>query len=75
MSDLGWKDAVLVWSGGTVRIAMVLTRDFPGSQTYLFHGHNLEDEGRGTMSICGCERESITHRLKPRKTQHANTFI
>ena len=49
VSDLGWKDTVLVWPGETVRIAIDFTHDFPGSQTYLFHCHNLEHEDAGMM--------------------------
>ena len=49
VSDLGWKDTVLVWPGETVRIAIDFSHDFPGSQTYLFHCHNLEHEDAGMM--------------------------
>ena len=49
VSDLGWKDTVLVWPGETVRIAIDFSHDFPGSQTYLFHCHNLEHEDGGMM--------------------------
>ena len=49
VSDLGWKDTVLVWPGETVNIAVDFTHDFPGSQTYLFHCHNLEHEDAGMM--------------------------
>ena len=49
VSDLGWKDTVLVWPGETVRIAVDFTHDFTGSQTYLFHCHNLEHEDAGMM--------------------------
>ena len=49
VSDLGWKDTVLVWPGETVRVAIDFTQDFPGSQTYLFHCHNLEHEDAGMM--------------------------
>ena len=49
VTDLGWKDTVLVWPGETVRIAIDFTHDFPGSQTYLFHCHNLEHEDAGMM--------------------------
>ena len=48
-TDLGWKDTVLVWPGETVRIAIDFTHDFSGSQTYLFHCHNLEHEDAGMM--------------------------
>jgi blue copper oxidase len=49
VSDLGWKDTVLVWPGETVRIAIDFSHDFPGAQTYLFHCHNLEHEDAGMM--------------------------
>lgn len=49
VSDLGFKDTVLVWPGETVRIAIDFTHDFPGSQTYVFHCHNLEHEDAGMM--------------------------
>ncbi len=49
VSDLGWKDTVLVWPGETVRIAIDFTHDFPGDQTYLVHCHNLEHEDAGMM--------------------------
>ncbi len=49
VSDLGWKDTVLIWPGETVRIAIDFAHDFPGDQTYLFHCHNLEHEDGGMM--------------------------
>ncbi|MBO1006912.1 multicopper oxidase domain-containing protein [Acidovorax sp. SD340] len=49
VSDLGWKDTLLVWPGETVRIAIDFAHDFPGSQTYVFHCHNLEHEDAGMM--------------------------
>ncbi len=49
VSDLGWKDTVLVWPGETVRIAIDFAHDFPGSQTYVFHCHNLEHGDAGMM--------------------------
>ena len=49
VSDLGWKDTVLVWPGETVQIAIDFAHNFPGSQTYLFHCHNLEHEDAGMM--------------------------
>lgn len=44
VSDLGWKDTVLVWPGETVRLVVDLSHDFDGGQTYVFHCHNLEHE-------------------------------
>ena len=49
VSDLGWKDTVLVWPGETVRIAVDFTHNFPDDQTYLLHCHNLEHEDAGMM--------------------------
>jgi blue copper oxidase len=49
VSDLGWKDTVLVWPGETVRIAIDFAHDFPGNQTYVFHCHNLEHADAGMM--------------------------
>ena len=49
VSDLGWKDTVLVWPGETVRVAIDFAHDFPGSQTYVFHCHNLEHADAGMM--------------------------
>ena len=49
VSDVGWKDTVLVWPGETVKIAVDFTHDFTGSQTYLLHCHNLEHEDAGMM--------------------------
>ena len=49
VSDLGWKDTVLVWPGETVRIAIDFAHDFPGDQTYVFHCHNLEHADAGMM--------------------------
>ena len=49
VSDLGCKDTVLVWPGETVRIAIDFAHDYPGSQTYVFHCHNLEHEDAGMM--------------------------
>ncbi|MDP1741633.1 multicopper oxidase family protein [Polaromonas sp.] len=49
VSDLGWKDTVLVWPGETVRVAIDFAHDYPGDQTYVFHCHNLEHEDAGMM--------------------------
>ena len=49
VSDLGWKDTVLVWPGETVKIAIDFGHAFPGDQTYVFHCHNLEHEDAGMM--------------------------
>ena len=49
VSDLGWKDTVLVWPGETVKIAVDFSHDFTGGQTHVFHCHNLEHEDAGMM--------------------------
>ena len=49
VSDLGWKDTVLVWPGETVRIAIDFAHEYPGAQTYVFHCHNLEHADAGMM--------------------------
>ncbi len=49
VSDLGWKDTVLVWPGETVRLAVDFSHDFGGDQTYVFHCHNLEHEDNDMM--------------------------
>jgi suppressor of ftsI/bilirubin oxidase len=49
VSDLGWKDTVLVWPGETVRVAIDFAHDYTGDQTYVFHCHNLEHEDGGMM--------------------------
>ncbi len=49
VSDLGWKDTVLLWPGETVKIAVDFSHDFPGNQTYVFHCHNLEHAEAGMM--------------------------
>ena len=49
ITDLGWKDTVLVWPGESVRIAIDFANAFKGDQIYLFHCHNLEHEDQGMM--------------------------
>ena len=49
ITDLGWKDTILVWPGETVRIATDFTNTSKGDQLYLFHCHNLEHEDQGMM--------------------------
>ena len=49
VSDLGWKDTVLVWPGETVRLAVDFSHQFDGDQTYVFHCHNLEHEDSDMM--------------------------
>lgn len=49
ITDLGWKDTILVWPGEAVRIAIDFTNAYKGDQLYLFHCHNLEHEDQGMM--------------------------
>ena len=49
VTDLGWKDTILVWPGETVRIAIDFTNAYEGDQIYLVHCHNLEHEDQGMM--------------------------
>jgi blue copper oxidase len=49
VTDLGWKDTVLVWPGETVRIVIEFSHDFEEEQLYLFHCHILEHEDAGMM--------------------------
>ena len=49
VTDLGWKDTVLIWPGETVRIAIDFSHGFEGEQLYLFHCHILEHEDAGMM--------------------------
>lgn len=49
VTDLGWKDTVLLWPGETMRIATDFTHPYPGDQIFLFHCHNLEHEDQGMM--------------------------
>ncbi len=49
VTDLGWKDTVMVFPGETVRIAVDFRQAFPGEQLFLFHCHNLEHEDGNMM--------------------------
>ncbi len=49
VTDLGWKDTVLVWPGETVRIAINFAHPFESVQHYVFHCHILEHEDNGMM--------------------------
>ena len=49
VTDLGWKDTVMLWPGETVRIAVDFGRAFPGDQIFVFHCHNLEHEDANMM--------------------------
>ncbi len=49
MTDLGFKDTVLVWPGETVKVAIDFSHGFEGEQLYMFHCHILEHENAGMM--------------------------
>ena len=49
VTDLGWKDTVMIFPGETVRIAVDFRQAFPGNQLFLFHCHNLEHEDGNIM--------------------------
>ena len=49
VTDLGWKDTVLVWPGESVCIAIDFSHNFYGNQVYMLHCHNLEHEDQGMM--------------------------
>jgi blue copper oxidase len=44
VTDLGFKDTVLLWPGETVKCAMDFSHGFEGEQIYMFHCHILEHE-------------------------------
>jgi blue copper oxidase len=44
VTDLGFKDTVLLWPAETVKCAMDFSHDFEGEQLYMFHCHILEHE-------------------------------
>ena len=44
VTDLGFKDTVLVWPGETVRWAIDFSHDFEGEQLYMFHCRIREHE-------------------------------
>jgi blue copper oxidase len=49
VSDLGYKDTVLVWPGESVKCAVDFSHGFEGEQLYMFHCHILEHENAGMM--------------------------
>jgi blue copper oxidase len=44
VTDLGFKDTVLVWPGETVKWFIDFSHGFEGEQLYMFHCHILEHE-------------------------------
>lgn len=49
VTDLGWKDTVLVWPGETVRIVIDFSHPHLGDQVYMVHCHNMEHEDGAMM--------------------------
>jgi blue copper oxidase len=49
VTDLGYKDTVLVWPGETVSLAIDFSHSYEGEQLYMFHCHILEHENAGMM--------------------------
>jgi blue copper oxidase len=49
VTDLGFKDTVLVWPGETVKVAIDFSHSFEGEQLYMFHCHILDHENAGMM--------------------------
>jgi blue copper oxidase len=44
VTDVGFKDTVLLWPGETLKCVMDFSHDFEGEQIYMFHCHILEHE-------------------------------
>jgi blue copper oxidase len=44
VTDVGFKDTVLLWPGETVKCAIDFSHGFEGEQLYMFHCHILEHE-------------------------------
>ena len=49
VTEVGWKDTVLLWPGESIRILVDFTHPFPGDQIYMLQCHNLEHETHGMM--------------------------
>ncbi|WP_423229724.1 multicopper oxidase domain-containing protein [Thermithiobacillus plumbiphilus] len=50
VTDLGFKDTVLVWPGETVRVAIDFHHCFGAEEHYMVHCHVLEHEDMGLMT-------------------------
>jgi blue copper oxidase len=48
VTDLGWKDTVMIWPGETVQIAVDFRQAFPGAQLFLFHCHKVSNNHQAT---------------------------
>jgi blue copper oxidase len=51
VTDLGFKDTVLLWPGETVKCAMDFSHGFEGEQIYMFHCHILEHETAMMLNV------------------------
>jgi blue copper oxidase len=51
VTDIGFKDTVLLWPGETVKCAMDFSHDFEGEQIYMFHCHILEHETAMMLNV------------------------
>jgi blue copper oxidase len=51
VTDVGFKDTVLLWPGETVKCAMDFSHGFEGEQIYMFHCHILEHETAMMLNI------------------------
>jgi len=51
VTDVGFKDTVLLWPGETVRCAMDFSHGFEGEQIYMFHCHILEHETAMMLNV------------------------
>jgi blue copper oxidase len=51
VTDVGFKDTVLLWPGETVKCAMDFSHGFEGEQIYMFHCHILEHETAMMLNV------------------------
>jgi blue copper oxidase len=51
LTDVGFKDTVLLWPGETVKCAMDFSHGFEGEQIYMFHCHILEHETAMMLNV------------------------
>ncbi|HJQ30286.1 MAG TPA: multicopper oxidase domain-containing protein [Rubrobacter sp.] len=51
VTDVGFKDTVLLWPGETVTCAMDFSHGFEGEQIYMFHCHILEHETAMMLNV------------------------
>jgi|SRR5918993_596347 suppressor of ftsI/bilirubin oxidase len=51
VTDVGFKDTVLLWPGETVKCTMDFSHGFEGEQIYMFHCHILEHETAMMLNV------------------------